>query len=212
MSFAAIREFVTDILETVSLALVIFFLLQASVRNYRVELSSMEPTLSHEDRLIVNKLVYFNLDAEVLDSLVPMWDIWEEDSLLYPFHAPQRSEVIVFQYPYDPTRDFVKRVIGLPGETVSIQRGTVYIDGELLDEPYLSESGLDNLAPVLVPPNSYFVMGDNRRGSSDSRHWGPVPIDNIVGKVVVRYWPFSELSFIPLSPAPAGSSDAIDNR
>ncbi|MDE2861458.1 MAG: signal peptidase I [Chloroflexota bacterium] len=211
MSFATIREFVTDILETVSLALLIFFLLQSSVRNYRVELSSMEPTLSHEDRLIVNKLVYFNLFPEAIDRLLPFVDIWEEDSRLYPFHAPKRAEVIVFRYPHDPTRDFVKRVIGLPGETVSIQRGTVYIDGELLDEPYLIESGLDNLAPVLVPPNSYFVMGDNRRGSSDSRHWGPVSIDNVVGKVVVRYWPFSEFSLVS-EDRPFTHDGAIDNR
>ena len=78
-----------------------------------------------------------------------------------------------------------------------------------VDEPYLSESGLDNLAPVLVPPNSYFVMGDNRRGSSDSRHWGPVPMDYIVGKVVVRYWPFSLLSG---DPPPQDASGAIDYR
>ena len=207
----AVRDFVLDILETVSLALLIFFLLQSTVRNYRVELSSMEPTLSHEDRLVVNKLVYFNLNNEAIDRLVPFWDIWEDGARMFPFHPPQRSEVIVFRYPHDPTRDFVKRVIGLPGETVSMQRGVVYIDGDTLDEPYLLERDVDNLAPVLVPPNSYFVMGDNRRGSSDSRHWGPVPMDNVVGKVVVRYWPFSEFALITGGPLEENVSGGIDN-
>ena len=196
MSFAAVRNFITDVLETISLALIIFFLLQSSVRNYRVELSSMEPTLSDEDRLVVNKLVYANLDPEPIDRLARSWDVWEEGVRLFLFQTPQRGDVIVFGYPNDPSRDFVKRVIGLPGETVSIARGTVYVDDVMLEEPYLERRDLGNLAPVLVPPNHYFVLGDNRRDSSDSRHWGTVPLDNIVGKVVVRYWPFEEFALL----------------
>ncbi len=196
MTFAAVRNFITDILETIALALIIFFLLQSSVRNYRVELSSMEPTLSDEDRLVVNKLVYTNLDPEPIDRLARSWDIWEEGVRLFLFRQPQRGDVIVFGYPNDPSRDFVKRVIGLPGETVSMARGTVFVDDNELDEPYLSRKDLDNLPPVLVPPNHYFVLGDNRRDSSDSRHWGTVPLDNIVGRVVVRYWPFAEFALL----------------
>ena len=190
------KFFVEDLLETVALALLMFLLLQVSVRNYRVELSSMEATLFPKDRLVVNKLVYAHVDSESIDRLVPFVDIWDEQKELFPFHEPRRGEVIVFRYPQDPTRDFVKRVIGLPGETVEIHRGTVKIDGVALEEPYLVERDLSSLGPTLVPPESYFVIGDNRNGSSDSRHWGPVPLENIVGKVLVRYWPPYEFSFM----------------
>ena len=200
------KYFLEDMLETIALALLMFLALQVSVRNYRVELSSMEATLFAKDRLVVNKLVYLHLDSEVVDGLVPFVDIWDDQSALFPFHPPRRGDVIVFRYPKDPSRDFVKRVIGLPGETVEIHRGAVRIDGEVLDEPYLEERDLSSLGPTLVPPESYFVMGDNRDGSSDSRHWGTVPLENIVGKVLVRYWPPIEFSFLS-----APSRASVDN-
>ena len=190
------KFFVEDLLETIALALLMFLLLQVSVRNYRVELSSMEATLFPKDRLVVNKLVYAHMDSESVDRLVPFVDIWDEQKELFPFHEPRRGEVIVFRYPLDPTRDFVKRVVGLPGETVEIHRGTVKIDGVALEEPYLVGRDFSSLGPTLVPQESYFVIGDNRNGSSDSRHWGPVPLENIVGKVLVRYWPPYEFSFM----------------
>ena len=201
-----IKPFVEDLLETVALALLMFLVLQVSVSNYRVELSSMEATLFPKDRLVVSKLVYAHVDSETIDGLVPFMDIWDEQRELFPFHRPRRGDVIVFKYPLDPDRDFVKRVVGLPGETVEIHRGTVKIDGEALEEPYLEERDLSSLGPVLVPPDSYFVIGDNRDGSSDSRHWGPVPLENIVGKVLVRYWPPYEFSF---TSEPSRSS--VDN-
>ena len=200
------KYFLEDMLETIALALLMFLVLQVSVRNYRVELSSMEATLFPKDRLVVNKLVYAHVDSEIVDGLAPLVDIWDDQSALFPFQPPRRGDVIVFRYPKDPSRDFVKRVIGLPGETVEIHRGAVKIDGEALDEPYLEERDLSSLGPTLVPPESYFVMGDNRDGSSDSRHWGTVPLENIVGKVLVRYWPPFEFSFLS---APSRSS--VDN-
>jgi signal peptidase I len=199
------KDFLKDLLETIALALLIFLALQSSVRNYRVELSSMEDTLWPKDRLVVNKLAYFHLDTETIDRLVPLVDIWKDKETLFPFHPPERADIIVFRFPNDPSRDFVKRVIGLPGETVSMKGGEVFIDGDRLVEPYLMERDKDNMAPTLVPPNSYFVLGDNRNGSSDSRHWGPVPLDNIVGKVFLRYWPFSEFSLLS-----DGSPDVVD--
>ena len=200
------KYFLEDMLETIALALLMFLVLQVSVRNYRVELSSMEATLFPKDRLVVNKLVYAHVDSEIVDGLAPFVDIWDDQEALFPFHPPRRGDVIVFRYPKDPSRDFVKRVIGLPGETVEIHRGAVKIDGEALDEPYLEERDLSSLGPTLVPPESYFVMGDNRDGSSDSRHWGTVPLENIVGKVLVRYWPPFEFSFLS-----APSRASVDN-
>ena len=205
------KDFLLDLLETVSLALLVLLALQFSVRNYRVELSSMEATLFPKDRLVVNKLVYSHLDSEDIDRLLPFVDIWKDGGTLFPFHPPERSEIIVFRFPNDPTRDFVKRVVGLPGETVAMRRGDVFIDGVGLDEPYLSDKDRDNMAPILVPPDSYFVLGDNRNGSSDSRHWGPVPLENVVGKVAVRYWPFSEFSFLSGSPAEVVDAGSIEN-
>ena len=205
------KDFLKDLLETIALALLIFMALQASVRNYRVELSSMESTLLPKDRLVVNKLVYFHLDTEIIDRLVPFVDIWKENETLFPFHSPRRADIIVFRFPNDPSRDFVKRVIGLPGETVSMKRGEVFIDGDRLDEPYLMERDNDNMAPTLVAPDSYFVLGDNRDGSSDSRHWGLVPLDSIVGKVLVRYWPLSEFSLLSGGSQGVVGADSIEN-
>ena len=183
-------------LETISLALLIFLALQISVRNYRVELSSMESTLLPRDRVVVNKLLYFLLDVEEVNRLLPFVDIDTHSDKIFPFHSPSRGEIIVFRFPRDTSRDFVKRVIGLPGDVVSINNGQVFIDGNPLDEPYLVEKYSDTLSPTLVAPDSYFVMGDNRDQSSDSRDWGTVPLENIVGKTWVRYWPLSEFSFL----------------
>lgn len=190
------KDLFKELLETIALALLIFMALQATVRNYRVELSSMEATLFPKDRLVVNKLVYFHLDADLLDRMVPFVDIWEDGERLYPFHPPSRGDIVIFKFPRDPSRDFVKRVVGLPGETVSLEQGRVFIDGMPVDEPYLEERDDSNMPPTLVPPESYFVMGDNRDGSSDSRHWGTVPMENIVGKVALKYWPISEFSLL----------------
>lgn len=205
------KDFFKDLLETIALALVIFLALQSSVRNYRVELSSMETTLLPKDRLVVNKLVYFHVNTETIDGLVPFVDIWEDEKTLFPFHAPRRAEIIVFRFPNDPSRDFVKRVIGLPGETVSMKRGDVFIDGVMLDEPYLTKKDGDTLAPTLVPPDSYFVLGDNRGGSSDSRHWGSVPLGNIVGQVSLRYWPLSEFSIMSGNSSNVVDAGSIEN-
>jgi signal peptidase I len=190
------KDFLKELLETVALALLIFLALQATVQNYRVELSSMETTLFPKDRLVVNKLVYLHIDAERINRILPFIDIKWDKQILFPFHSPQRGEVIVFHYPKDRSRDFVKRVIALPGESLSITKGQVFIEGESLDEPYLDELDNDSYPPTLIPPDEYFVMGDNRNGSSDSRHWGPVPLADIVGKVWFRYWPPSDFTFM----------------
>ena len=195
-SLLRFRDFIGDLLETVAIALLIFVVLHSSIGNYRVEKSSMENTLLPRDRLVVDRLAYFYLDAGQIDNSIPVFDVWDEGRLFFPLRTPKREDIVVFNFPNDPNRDFVKRIIGLPGEMVSIKNGEVFIDGLGLDEPYISAKDSDYMKPILVPQNSYFVLGDNRHASSDSRHWGSVSIDQIVGKVVMRYWPMSQFSLL----------------
>lgn len=194
------RNFFEEALETIALAVLIFLILHVSVRNYRVELSSMENTLLPKDRVLVNKLIYSNLDPVEMNNLMPFLSLQDNRKIFF-FQQPARGDIIVFQFPSDPTRDFVKRVIGLPGETIKIKWGEVFIDGVPLQESYIQEKDDRTIAPFLVPDNAYFVMGDNRDGSSDSRDWGAVPLENIVGSAWLRYWPWNnwplpEVSFL----------------
>ncbi len=160
-----VRLLLREIVETVVLALLIFSLIRVVVQNFRIEGFSMEPNLHQGQYLIVNKAVY-------------RW-----------MHEPERGDIVVFEYPRAPDRDFIKRVIGLPGETVEVRDGTVFINGVMLDEPYLSEHTRANVAPRTLGPGEYFVLGDNRDNSSDSRSWGPLPQENIIGKAWISYWP-----------------------
>ena len=183
------RTLIRELFETVILALSIFLLLQLSIQNFRVEGPSMRPTLQNGEYVLVNKLVYTRLDPRELFSLIPFVEIEKGDSV-YPFHGPQRGEVIIFHFPGDPRRDFVKRVIGLENEVVAINNGQVIVDGVPLDEPYITHFDDDTHAAYTVPPDSYYVMGDNRRASNDSRDWKAVPAENVVGRAWVSFWPF----------------------
>jgi signal peptidase I len=157
---------VREILETVLPALLIALLINVFVgQATRVEGQSMEPNLHTDQRLVVEKVSY-------------------------RFHGPQRFDVVVLRLPGQGDELLIKRVIGLPGETVEFRDGSVYINGNKLDEPFLE----DNTRPgrqsqVVVPPLHVYVMGDNRDHSNDSRSFGPVPIENIVGRAWVSYWP-----------------------
>ena len=181
---------VRELTEAILLALVIFVFIQTSIQNFKVEGSSMHPTLEGGQYLLVNKLVYFQFDDQRWSRLVPFWKV-EQSSRSFAVHPPQRGEVIVFHYPRDVTRDFVKRVIGVPGDRVEIRGSTVVVNGQALTEPYISEQDPSDMDPIVVKEGEYFVLGDNRSrgGSNDSRNWGTVPEDNILGKVWVVYWP-----------------------
>lgn len=193
------RAVIRELIETVILALVIFLVLQFSVQNFRVEGSSMEPTLEEGQYLLVNKLVYFHFDPRGLAAFLPF--LSEDGELaVFPFHAPSRGEVIIFRFPRNPSRDFVKRVIGMPGDVVEIHRGQLFINGEAVEEPYITYRDLDNMEPVRVPPDSYFVLGDNRRASNDSRDWGAVPADHIIGRAWVSYWPLGRWHTLGILP------------
>lgn len=186
-----------EILEALALAIVVFILIQASAQNFRVEGSSMAPTLEGQQYLLVNKLVYFTFDVERFSRVVPFWQVDKHD-VSRPFRPPRLGEIIVFhfpgdpQFPGEPRRDFVKRVIGQPGDKVEIVDGMVLVNDSVHLEPYLRESFAENMSPRRMGEDEYFVMGDNRSHSNDSRNWGAVPEENVVGKVWLIYWPFPE--------------------
>jgi signal peptidase I len=182
-----------ELVQTLVLAALIFLLVRAVAQNFRVEGPSMEPGLHNGQYLLVNKAVYFKLSLGTLSKYIPFIDAHDgEEAFL--FHGPQRGDVIVFRYPKDPDRDFIKRVIGVPGDSIRIDdAGTVFVNGEALKENYISDSSPRSLEEQMVPPDSYFVLGDNRPNSSDSRNWGFVPEENIIGKAMLSYWPLSEL-------------------
>ena len=197
---------IRELLEAVVLALVVFFLIQISVQNFRVEGHSMQPTLDGGEYLVVNKVSYLRVDMKRLSRLVPFWEAEGEQHRYLPLsHPPSRGDVIVFHAPTKPKRDFVKRIVGLPGERVEVKEGAIYINGVELKESYLDDSDLSGTLeciPKLERVNctlrqgQYFVLGDNRGSSNDSRDWGPVPQENVVGKVWFIYWPLSKLPFL----------------
>ncbi len=174
----SIRRFVLDVLETLALSLILFIAINAVSARIRVESISMQPTLYAGDFIIVNKLAY-------------------------KLGEPGRGDVIIFHYPPDPNREpYIKRVIGLPGETVRIEGGKVYVNNVLLNEPYISAAPTYEGSWV-VPEDSLFVLGDNRNSSSDSHSWGMVPLKNVIGKAEVVYWPPTEWQVLNQSTATA---------
>ena len=154
-----------ELVETIVLTLVTYFLVRTFLfETYRVVGQSMDPTLEQDERLIVSKLSY-------------------------RLHQPQRGDIVVFHDPQDPSRNLIKRIIGLPGEVLSINQGQVFINEQLIEEPYIERFSPDSYPPTPIPEGHYFVMGDNRGNSSDSRSWGTLPAGDIVGKASFSYWP-----------------------
>ncbi len=197
---------IRELLEAIVLALLAFFIIQISVQNFRVEGHSMQPTLDGGEYLMVNKLAYFKVDMARLARLVPFWSVDEHSNKFIPFaHPPERNDVIVFHSPTSEGKDFIKRVVGLPGDKVEIRAGHVYINGIPYNEPHLARIDLSQSMDCVprterfgcrLAEDQYFVMGDNRGSSNDSRDWGPVQLDAMVGKVWFIYWPFSKLPWV----------------
>jgi signal peptidase I len=167
-----------ELVEVVVLAVILYFGISFAIQAVHVEGLSMFATLDDQDYLIANKIDY-------------------------RLHAPQRGDIIILRPPTDNSKDFIKRIIALPGERLLISNGFVYINGHKLDEPYLPEawSTLDNWSPAgpdgtVVPPNSYFVMGDNRNRSQDSRIFGFIGRDRIDGRAWFRIWPLNHFGGI----------------
>lgn len=194
----ALQRFLRELLETVVAALVLFFVVQALVDNFVVTGPSMEPNVHNKQLILVNKAVYFEVSRSLLDRLLPFVDLGPGEDL-YLFHAPRRGEVVIVHRPevQRGPREIIKRIVGLPGETLEIRQGTLYLNGRVYREPYVENRDLSgSLAPVRIPEGRYFVMGDNRPTSLDSRDWGTVPAENIIGKAWLNYWPPQDLSFL----------------
>ncbi|OAI43278.1 hypothetical protein AYO38_10875 [bacterium SCGC AG-212-C10] len=193
------RSIVRELVETGLLAVLVFLSVRASFQNFKVDGTSMFPTLENGQFLIVNKLVYSEVNVEKLSKFVPFIDPGD-DPKRDVFHGPERGDIIVLKDPRKPDTDLIKRVIGLPGETVEIVDGHVYINGFMLDEPYIKKEWHDeHRAAVTIPDGEYFVMGDNRDNSLDSRSQqvGLVPRELIIGKAMLSYWPSSQFGFAP---------------
>lgn len=169
--FSILKSWARDLMVALGLALTVIVFLYQPVK---VEGTSMAPLLNDHERIFINKFVY-------------------------RFEPIQRGDVVVFWYPMDQTKSFIKRVVALPGERVEIRSGVVYVNGAALDEPYIPPGFLDHSAmePLRVPMGHFFVMGDHRSSSNDSRVFGPVPRDLIYGKAVFAYWPMERFGTIP---------------
>ncbi len=143
--------------------------------------------------LFVNSFILLNarIPSGSMENTIMTGDRVFGFRLAYLFSDPQRGDIVIFKYPDDESENFIKRIIGLPGETLEIKEGVVYIDGEPLDEPYLKETPMpENLGPYEIPEGYYFMMGDNRNNSKDSRRWNNTYVarDKILAKAVWRYW------------------------
>lgn len=194
------RGAVWEIVETLLLALFIFVAVRSVMLNFRVDGLSMEPTLDSGQMLLVNRQIYFHFDLNKIVNLLPFVER-DGEHIIYPFHPPQRGDIVVLHPPVDQGKPYIKRVIGLPGERLSIHDGAVYINGQRLEEPYLNSiatswPGSLGDQEIVIPPDSVFVMGDNRNNSTDSRVFGTVKIDEIIGKAWISYWPTEHLDII----------------
>lgn len=173
-------NFFFDFLETTVVALSIFVVAYLFlIQPHEIKGNSMEPNFHNNEYILTDKITY-------------------------RFAEPTRGDVIIFKAPKNPEVDYIKRIIGLPAERVKIQNSSVYVNGRILNEPYVKDPTTLSLGnymqegvEIVVPPDEYLVLGDNRPHSSDSREFGPVPAKLIIGKAVLRYWPLPELGLLP---------------
>jgi signal peptidase I len=156
-----------ELVETIVLALIIFLLMRQVIQNYRIESHSMEPNFAEGQFILVNKLAYV-------------------------FGEPSRGDVVVFHNPRNEREDYIKRIIGLPGDTVEIVDGQVRVNGQAIEEPFIANKNRagERFGPLIVDPGYLFVMGDNRPNSSDGRSFGPLDQELVVGQAWLRVWPF----------------------
>lgn len=163
------KSMIRELLETVISAGIIAFIIITFIGQVTVvKGASMEPTLHNNERLVANKISY-------------------------RFETPERGEIIIFRPPLEIKRNYIKRIIGVPGDKIEIANGEIYLNDKKLEEAYVKNRSYENMPPTIVPDNSFFVLGDNRPNSSDSRYWGFVPRKNVVGRAWVVFWPLNKI-------------------
>ncbi len=173
LNFEKRYRLVREVIETAVLTLLMFLVIHSAVQNFNVDGRSMEPTLHDQELILVDKWTYL-------------------------FHAPTRGDVIVFVAPPAPSQDYVKRIVGVPGDVITISNGAPMVNGVTLKEYYVQPANMGAtpgdtaINKMIVPPDDFFVLGDNRMGSSDSRTWGLLPRKNIIGRAALVYWPFGQ--------------------
>lgn len=173
---AAVFDFLQGIVVVLAVLVMVYLFL---VSPQEISGASMEPNFHNGEYILTNKV-------------------------LTKFREPERGDVVVFKSPKNKEVDYIKRIIGLPGDTVKLENNTFFVNGQQVDEPYLAPdvvvfggSFLQEGGEIIVPPDQYFVVGDNRPHSSDSREFGPIPMEDFIGTVFFRYWPFSQMGGIP---------------
>ena len=190
------RALVREVVETGLLALLVFLAVRASFQNYRVHGHSMDPTLEDGEFLLVNRLEYSQVDVGSLARFIPFLD--ESSEKKDVFHGPERGDIVILEDPRNPSGDrLVKRVIGLPGEKFEIVDGVAYVNGRQLHEPYIKTPWTGSTRAIVIPAGEYFVMGDNRNNSDDSRFLGLIPRQLIIGKAMVSFWPTEKFGLAP---------------
>ena len=192
MRKSLVREYSEAIIVAVILAL---FIRAFVVQAFKIPSGSMEPTLLVGDHILVNKFIY-GIRIPIINKEI------------IPIRSPKQFDVVVFQYPLDRSKDYIKRIIGLPLQKVQIIDKKIYIDDKLLDDPYghfddphIVPGPRDNFGPVIVPPHSYFAMGDNRDHSHDGRFWGFVDHSDLVGEAFIIYWSWQQEGNFSVEPS-----------
>ncbi|CAN5626305.1 signal peptidase I [soil metagenome] len=191
-----------ETIETLLLALIIFVAVRQVVLNFRVDGNSMLPNLHNSELLLVNRHAYEDYNLASLVNWIP--GVEAGDKVIHPFGDVHRGDVVVFDAPTEDNA-FIKRIIGLPGDVITFANKSVVINGVPLEENYdlggLTEcprgATACNAGPITVGEDQVFVLGDNREHSQDSRFFGPIDIDSIIGKAIVTYWPFSDIGRVP---------------
>jgi signal peptidase I len=187
-----VREYIEAIIIAVILAL---FIRAFVVQAFKIPSGSMEPTLLVGDHILVNKFIYGIRLPIVNKEIIPV-------------RSPRQFDIVVFRYPNDRSKDYIKRVIGLPLQKIQIINKKIYVNDEPLnenygyyDDPHIAPGVRDNFGPVIVPPHSYFVMGDNRDHSADSRFWGFVEDSDLVGEAFIIYWSWNQEGAFTANPS-----------
>lgn len=175
-----VKSFLLELVQVLVLAALLYFAIDAVISRVVVQNISMEPTLVPGEFLMVNRLAYRSGNF-------------------------QRGDVVIFHYPLNPKEDFIKRIIGIPGDTVRVENGNVYVNDIQLTEPYIAEAP-DYTGSWTVPQGNIFVLGDNRNRSLDSHAWGFVPFNQVLGKALAVYWPFNKMKVISHADLLAASS------